>query len=288
LRDYEIPFPAYDPKKSYVVRPLEYGNEARFINDYRYHGCRRRRANVELRQAWSRHVGACFIGVFASSNIRVGEELLMDYGTQYWRVQQRKRHLELPRAVITIPSEDEAGQYLAAEVEGGNTVSRTMSLENKRKGERREQRERGELVTDTAEDRDERKAVDSSSGMSDACDSRKNGLNLGSSSSTAALPLRGGILEGFGTEVIGSGDQTPVYTPKQQEKIQRLKEFTGIKDDGHAAILLQDEKWDINKAMNYFYSQEEFFLNSENNAKMDQVLLEDVKAKSMEDKTRGQ
>eukprot|EP00466_Bigelowiella_natans_P001886 jgi/Bigna1/78822/fgenesh1_pg.57_\ len=246
-----------------------------FINDYRHHGCRQRHANVQLKQAWSRHTGACFIGVFAKLDIGIGEELLMDYGKHYWQLQRRKRHLGLPKAVIPIPSKDKAERYLANEEEGGDTKSRMVT----QKGERKSSN-------------DEHITLLSSTPSSSLSPHRPR-----------PPPPRGGILEGFGVEVFGSGDQTPLYTPKQQEKIQRnvesdlcacleelimaiitiqLKDFTGIKDDVHAAILLKDKKWDIMKAINYFHSQEEFYLYSENEAKRDKALLEDVKARSME------
>mmetsp|Transcript_16557 Transcript_16557/g.26431 ORF Transcript_16557/g.26431 Transcript_16557/m.26431 type:complete len:633 (-) Transcript_16557:8-1906(-) len=222
--DYEIPFPAYDPTRSYVVRPLEYGNEARFINDYRHHGCRQRHANVQLKQAWSRHTGACFIGVFAKLDIGIGEELLMDYGKHYWQLQRRKRHLGLPKAVIPIPSKDKAERYLANEEEGGDTKSRMVT----QKGERKSSN-------------DEHITLLSSTPSSSLSPHRPR-----------PPPPRGGILEGFGVEVFGSGDQTPLYTPKQQEKIQRLKDFTGIKDDDHAAILLKDKSSCLVSSHAYF------------------------------------
>lgn len=77
-----------DTSRQYAVEPQNWANEARFINDFRGYPVRSRRANVELRPAWSLHTGDMFLGVFALREIREGEQLLLDYGASYW-IKQR-------------------------------------------------------------------------------------------------------------------------------------------------------------------------------------------------------
>lgn len=68
------------------VDPMDKGNEARFINDQwappgMPHAC----ANVRAALAWDRVQAIPHLIITATRTIYPGEELLLDYGENYWK-----------------------------------------------------------------------------------------------------------------------------------------------------------------------------------------------------------
>ena len=68
-----------------VVNAQSRGNESRFINDFRKIG---KRANCRFQVALDAVHGQFFVGVFATQDIKTGEELLLDYGAAYWKLKE--------------------------------------------------------------------------------------------------------------------------------------------------------------------------------------------------------
>ncbi|GAB5364782.1 hypothetical protein AAMO2058_000999900 [Amorphochlora amoebiformis] len=68
----------------FVIQPKQFGNEAKYINDYRFHSTK----------------------IFAIRDIEREEQLLIDYGGKYWERKtggkKRKRHLQIKKAEIRV------------------------------------------------------------------------------------------------------------------------------------------------------------------------------------------
>ncbi len=66
------------------------GNESRFINDYRSVA---KRPNVQFHYYRSEHAGEAAVGVVVLAPIAAGDELLIDYGEEYWpQHEEQARH----------------------------------------------------------------------------------------------------------------------------------------------------------------------------------------------------
>ena len=74
-----------------VVNAQSRGNETRVISDYR--GIRnvdgtKKRANWRFQEALDAVHAEFLVGVFATQDIKTGEELLLDYGAAYWKLKE--------------------------------------------------------------------------------------------------------------------------------------------------------------------------------------------------------
>jgi hypothetical protein len=78
--------PARVSRVAQIFDGFEHGTVARFINDWRYRPEGKRAVNCEAMPVWDpdRHLPAIVIS--ATRDIDPGEELVLDYGRNFWRV----------------------------------------------------------------------------------------------------------------------------------------------------------------------------------------------------------
>lgn len=117
VSDYDVPFRPTVDGDLYAVVPVQWGNESRYINDIRHHSSRVRSPNICLKTCWSRHTGERFTGVFSIRNIRANEQLLIDYGSRYWNLDSRKKHIHIGKSPISLEWAIERGIVSATELE---------------------------------------------------------------------------------------------------------------------------------------------------------------------------
>jgi len=100
IDDYYIPYPMDDEDGVDLVVDAKYeGNESRFVNDYRNIA---HEPNVVFKNARAMQLGEPFIAVVTAKNILKGEELLVDYGAEYWEVKANKLQKNMYNMFINI------------------------------------------------------------------------------------------------------------------------------------------------------------------------------------------
>lgn len=81
-----------DISDNYCIDASEYGNETRFMNDYRGFASH---SNAEY-SVKTEGVPYVTIDVVASRDIKAGEQILLDYGSEYWRSCKKRKPSEWP------------------------------------------------------------------------------------------------------------------------------------------------------------------------------------------------